>query len=319
MHIPCIYHEDYVTPLPDGHRFPMPKFKLLYEKLVQEGFLNPMQVYRPQSATVGLLQKAHDQAYIEDFCRGRIDAGMIRRIGLPWSPQLVIRACTAVGGTYLTARLALEFGIACNLAGGTHHAFPAHGSGFCIFNDLAVAARAILDEGRANKILIIDLDVHQGDGTAYIFRDEPRVVTFSMHCASNFPFQKQRSDFDIGLGAATEDAAYLRILGRSLPDLLSEVRPDLVIYDAGIDPHINDKLGHLALTSTGIYRRDLMVLRLCRDRGIPVACVVGGGYTRDRDELIFLHSLIFRAAHAVWPHIPTRPINEAASLSPDFG
>ncbi|NIR51123.1 histone deacetylase [candidate division KSB1 bacterium] len=300
MSLPIVYNPYYVTPLPAGHRFPMMKFQALYELLVREDLARSKQLHHPNIASFRLLQSVHLNEYVEAFCGGALDRQSIRRIGLPWSPGLVKRTRTAVGGTLLTAELALKHGLACNTAGGTHHAFREYGSGFCIFNDLAVAARVLIDSGRVNKILIVDLDVHQGDGTAAIFQDEPRIFTFSMHCEGNFPFTKQTSDLDISIPVGTEDDDYLRMLETYLPDLLSEIKPDLVLYDAGVDPYVDDPLGKLALTYDGLFERERTVLQACVSRGIPVACVIGGGYAHDLDELAFRHSLLHRAAAEVF-------------------
>jgi acetoin utilization deacetylase AcuC-like enzyme len=229
-----------------------------------------------------------------------LDEKSLRRIGLPWSPALVDRTCVAVGGTILTAQLALECGLACNTAGGTHHAFPSYGSGFCIFNDLAIAARFLQNLGLVRQVLIVDLDVHQGDGTAFIFQDDPSVFTFSMHCEINFPSTKQQSDLDVPLPVGMEDDAYLQTLAQYLPDLLSQVKPDLVLYDAGVDPHVDDRLGKLALTDTGIFRREMQVLSTCVSHGYPVACVIGGGYANNLDSLVYRHSLLHRAAGNIY-------------------
>ena len=209
------------------------------------------------------------------------------------------RTCTAVGGTILTAKLALQQGLACNTAGGTHHAFPGYGSGFCIFNDLAIALKVLQRQGLIRTALIVDLDVHQGDGTAFIFRADPSVFTFSMHCDVNFPGRKQQSDLDVPLPENTSDAAYLEALRSHLPSLLARLQPDLVMYDAGVDVHRDDRLGKLALTDEGIYKRDRTVLQTCTTAGIPVACVIGGGYGDDMNALIYRHSLLHRAAKAV--------------------
>lgn len=299
MNLPIVYHPDYVTPLPDQHRFPMPKFRLLHDYLLREGVTTSEWVYRPERASAELLQLVHTPDYIEAYCTGTLEARAQRRIGLPWSEGLVRRTCTAIGGTVLTAQLALEFGIACNTAGGTHHAFPDYGSGFCIFNDLAVTSRSLLAQGLVSKILIIDLDVHQGDGTAWIFRDEPRVFTFSMHCEINFPSRKQQSDRDVPLPEGLDDDGYLQILAQHLPDLLSHVQPDLVLYDAGVDVHVGDRLGKLALTDYGLYRRERMVLGSCYAAGYPVATVIGGGYAKDIHALVERHAIAHRAAQEV--------------------
>lgn len=278
----------------------MGKFSRLYRFLLQKEIARPEQFWIPERASRETLTLVHTPEYVTQFCTGTLAVQPLRRIGLPWSPALVERTCTAVGGTILTARLALGHGLACNTCGGTHHAFCDYGSGFCIFNDLAVSARVLLAEQRVRQILIVDLDVHQGDGTAYIFQAEPRVFTFSMHCAQNFPGRKQQSDLDVELPIGTDDATYLRVLREHLPGLLEQVRPDLVLYDAGVDPHIADRLGKLALTNAGLYVRDLEVLSLCVSRGIPVAAVIGGGYDNDLDALVERHALLHRAASAVY-------------------
>jgi acetoin utilization deacetylase AcuC-like enzyme len=296
---PVIYHDDYVTPLPAGHRFPMPKFKLLRDLLVRDGVIEAAQLYPPGRPPQAWLQWVHQPDYVTAYCQGSLDQRAQRRIGLPWSAGLVNRTCTAVGGTILTAKLALQQGIACNTAGGTHHAFPGYGAGFCIFNDLAIATRVLQHQQLIQTVLIVDLDVHQGDGTAWIFQSDPSVFTFSMHCAVNFPGRKQTSDLDIPLPEGMEDDDYLTTLQAYLPDLLSQVRPDLVLYDAGADPHKDDRLGKLALTNDGLFQRDLYVLETCAQSGYPVACVIGGGYGTNMEDLVYRHSLLFRAARQV--------------------
>ncbi|MGB3135971.1 MAG: histone deacetylase [Nodosilinea sp.] len=298
--LPVIYHPDYVAPLPAGHRFPMPKFRLLRDRLLRDGVITADQIYQPGEPPQAWLELVHHPAYVNAYRQGTLKAKAQRRIGLPWSPALVKRTCTAVGGTILTAKLALERGLACNTAGGTHHAFPDYGSGFCIFNDLAIATRVLQKQGRVHRVLILDLDVHQGDGTAWIFREDPNVFTFSMHCHDNFPARKQVSDLDVPLALGMEDDAYLTCLARYLPNVLAQARPDLVLYDAGADPHRDDVLGKLALTNTGIYERDRFVLDCCTRGGYPVACVIGGGYGKSMNDLIFRHSLLHRAAAEVF-------------------
>ncbi|MGD1912211.1 MAG: histone deacetylase [Rivularia sp. (in: cyanobacteria)] len=300
MNFPIIYHPDYVTPLPDAHRFPMPKFRLLYELLLSDGVADVEQFHAPKRPNQETIELVHTTDFVEGYLKGTLDAKAQRRIGLPWSPQVVNRTCTAVGGTILAAKLALTHGLACNTAGGTHHAFPNYGSGFCIFNDFAIATRVLQKLNLAQKILIVDLDVHQGDGTAFIFQDDDSVFTFSMHCEVNFPGKKQKSDLDVPLREGMEDDAYLQTLAEYLPDLLADVKPDLVLYDAGVDPHIGDKLGKLALTDTGIYRREMQVLTTCVGAGYPVACVIGGGYADDMKSLVWRHSLLHRAASEVF-------------------
>ncbi|HEY9861735.1 MAG TPA: histone deacetylase, partial [Candidatus Obscuribacterales bacterium] len=272
----------------------------LYEMLLADGVAHPQQFFIPERPAQTVLEFVHTRNYVQAYCEGTLDSKAQRRIGLPWSPALVNRTCTAVGGTILAAQLALQQGLACNTAGGTHHAFPSYGSGFCIFNDLAIAARTLQKLGLVEKVLIVDLDVHQGDGTALIFQDDPSVFTFSMHCEVNFPGTKQQSDLDVPLPVGMEDDAYLQTLAAYLPDLLTEVRPDLVLYDAGVDPHLGDRLGKLALTDTGLFRREMQVLSTCVAAGYPVACVIGGGYADDLNALVHRHSLLHRAASDVY-------------------
>ncbi|MBD1842908.1 histone deacetylase [Cyanobacteria bacterium FACHB-63] len=300
MNLPLIYHPNYVAPLPRDHRFPMEKFKKLYEMLLNDRVADPAQFHSPECPPQTWIELVHASEYVSAYCAGTLDAKAQRRIGLPWSPELVNRTCTAVGGTILTAKLALQYGLACNTAGGTHHAFPDYGSGFCIFNDLAIASRVLQQLGLVRRILIVDLDVHQGDGTAFIFQSDLSVFTFSMHCEINFPGTKQQSDLDVPLAEGMEDDEYLQTLAEYLPDLLSEIKPDLVLYDAGVDPHWGDRLGKLALTDSGLYRREMQVLTTCVSQGYPVACVIGGGYAEDMDELVYRHSIVHRAASDVF-------------------
>jgi acetoin utilization deacetylase AcuC-like enzyme len=303
MNLPVIYHPDYVAPLPEEHRFPMSKFKLLADLIIADEITTPEAIYTPNLPPQEWIELAHLPTYVRAYREGTLDPKAQRRIGLPWSRALANRTCIAVGGTILTAKLALQHGIACNTAGGTHHAFPSYGSGFCIFNDIAIACRVLQKLELAKKILIVDLDVHQGDGTAFIFQNDPSVFTFSMHCQINFPSHKQISDLDIALPEGLDDDGYLQILAQQLPDLLSQVKPDLVIYDAGVDPHVGDRLGKLALTDTGIYRREMLVLSTCVAAGYPVAAVIGGGYANDIDGLVYRHSLLHRAAKLIYSKI----------------
>ncbi|MCP2731745.1 histone deacetylase family protein [Limnofasciculus baicalensis] len=300
MNLPIIYHPDYVAPLPEGHRFPMAKFRQLYKLLLADGVATPEQFHTPQPPPTESIKLVHTDDYIQAYRTGTLEPKALRRIGLPWTPALVNRTCTAVGGTILTAQLALRYGLACNTAGGTHHAFPSYGSGFCIFNDLAISARLLQQLGLVQKILILDLDVHQGDGTAFIFQEDNTVFTFSMHCEVNFPGTKQKSDLDVPLPVGMDDDSYLQTISKYLPDLLSQWKPDLILYDAGVDPHASDRFGKLALTDTGIYRREMLVLSTCVAAGYPVASVIGGGYSDDLNALIYRHSLLHRAATEVY-------------------
>jgi acetoin utilization deacetylase AcuC-like enzyme len=273
----------------------MAKFRLLQALLLRQGLAEPDQFHQPLPAPRRWLELVHGLPYHQAFARGELSPAAERRIGLPATTPLVRRSWLAVGGTVLTARLALQHGLACHLAGGTHHAFPDHGSGFCIFNDCAVAARVLLAEGAIERLMVIDLDVHQGDGTAAIFADDPRVFTVSAHCSSNFPLRKQCSDVDLGLDDGLDDDDYLRSIGDWVPDLLDQVRPELVLYNAGVDPHRDDRLGRLNLSSEGLLNRDRLVLDACLRRRIPVATVIGGGYDA-LEPLVQRHSLVFRAA-----------------------
>ncbi len=295
MRAPVVHHPAYVTPLPAAHRFPMPKFAHLLACLRETGLLLPAQEFVPEPAPRAWLELAHTGAYVSDVLEQRLDEAAIRRLGLPLSPQLALRSRCAVAGTVLAARLALEHGVACNTAGGSHHAFAGFGTGFCVFNDVAVAARVLLAEGLIGRALVVDLDVHQGDGTAAILADDPRVFTFSLHCRANFPARKQQSDLDLALDAGVGDTEYLEAVATLLPALLDRVRPDLVLYNAGVDPHVDDRLGRLALSDTGLAERERLVLRSVRACGLPLACVVGGGYADDLDVLARRHALLHEA------------------------
>ena len=299
MRVPVVHHPAYVAPLPPAHRFPMPKFARLLACLRETGLLLPSQEFVPEPAPRGWLELAHAGSYVSAILEGRLDPAAERRLGLPLSPALAMRARCAVAGTVLAARLALEHGVACNTAGGSHHAFAGFGSGFCVFNDVAVAAALLLAEGLVGRVLVVDLDVHQGDGTAAIFAGEPRVVTFSIHCRANFPARKQQSDLDLALDAGTGDTDYLAAVAGLVPALLDRVRPDLVFYNAGVDPHGDDRLGRLAMTDAGLAERERLVLAACRARGVPVACVVGGGYAEDLDRLARRHALLHEAILAL--------------------
>ncbi|MCS6825187.1 MAG: histone deacetylase [Caldilinea sp.] len=303
MSFPIVYSPDHVAPLPEGHRFPMAKFGKVYEWLVRDGVAGLDRFHLPQPATEAQLALAHDPTYIRAYLNGTLDARAMRRIGFPWSERLVRRTLIALGSTVLAAELAVTHGLACSTAGGTHHAFRDCGAGYCIFNDLAVAARWVKARGLAHRVLIVDLDVHQGDGTASILQEDPDLVTFSMHCEANFPFHKEHSDYDVALPVGMEDDDYLAVLAQWLPDLLTETRPELVLYDAGVDPHVDDALGKLALSDQGLFRRDVFVFEQCLGRGIPVAAVIGGGYSKDIDALGRRHTIVHRAAGEAWKQV----------------
>jgi acetoin utilization deacetylase AcuC-like enzyme len=279
----------------------MPKFRALHAHLERIGLVDAVNRFVPEPADWATLTRVHAPDYVRDVLGQTLSPMAERRLGLPQSPALADRSRAATAGTLLAARLALAHGLACNTAGGSHHAFADAGSGFCVFNDVAVAAAALLAEGAVRKVLVIDLDVHQGDGTALIFRDDPRVFTFSMHAATNFPARKQQSDLDLALPRDLADAAYLVALEETLPKLFDDVRPDLVFYNAGVDPHADDRLGHLALSDDGLKARDFAVIDAVRRRGIPLVGVVGGGYDRDVERLVRRHAILHRTAARLMP------------------
>jgi len=292
---PIVHHPDYDASLPPGHRFPMGKFRALALLLEREGLV-PEGFHCPAPATPEHLIRAHDEAYVFAVLTQTVSPSMQRQIGFPVTPEVARRAQAAAGGTILTAQLALQHGLACNTAGGSHHAARAGGAGFCVFNDVATAAYAMLDQGLARRILVVDLDVHQGDGTASIFADDPRVFTFSMHAEKNYPSRKAKSDLDIGLACGTGDRAYLEALNEALPVVLAHQKPDLVFYVAGVDPHEADALGRLKLSRAGLAARDRAVLAQCLAAGAAVAGVLGGGYRDDPAVVADLHAILHRTA-----------------------
>jgi acetoin utilization deacetylase AcuC-like enzyme len=296
MPLPVVHHPAFTAPMPAGHRFPMGKFARVMALLLEDGLVRPDEIHVPELAPPSWLELAHDPAYVAAVLDQSLAAAAVRRIGLPITAEVARRSRAACAGTVLTARLALAHGLACNTAGGSHHAFRDHGSGFCVFNDVAVAARLLLAEGAIERVMVVDLDVHQGDGTAAIFAGEPRVFTLSMHCRTNFPLRKQVSDLDLALEAGLEDEAYLGLLQDHLPGLLEDVRPDLVLFNAGVDPHRDDKLGRLGLSEAGLMARERLVLESCLRRGVPVAGVLGGGYAPDPEQLARLHTILHRVA-----------------------
>jgi len=290
------YSDTFVLPLPPGHRFPMEKYALLRERVIAENIVPFDRLHVPEPASVDELVRVHTPAYIERVMTGRLTDAEIRRIGFPWSLQMVERSRRSAGATIAACRVALQEGVGVNLAGGTHHAFADAGAGYCVFNDAAVAARAMQAEGRVRQIAIIDCDVHQGDGTAAIFADDPTVFTFSIHGAHNFPFRKQQSDLDIALPDATGDAAYLDALEWGLRQTFATAKPDLVIYLAGADPYYDDRLGRLSLTKAGLAERDRLVFGYCRSAGVPVAVTMAGGYARQINDTVDIHAHTVAAA-----------------------
>ena len=285
-----IYRTDiFPLPLPEGHRFPAEKYAMLARRLVDGGTLAAGVLRVPREATREELLRVHTRDYLQRLEQGRMTPAEMRRIGLPWSTELFRRACRSVGATVESTVGALDDGVAISLAGGTHHAFADRGEGYCLLNDVAVAARAIQATERVKRILVIDADVHQGNGTAAIFRSDPSVFTFSIHGMYNFPLQKQASDLDVGLPDGTGDDAYLEALNQGLTDIARRFAPELVVYLAGADPHRNDRYGHMALTKQGLAERDRQVLAFCRRHGSPVAVTMAGGYGRNTVDTVDIH------------------------------
>lgn len=290
--VPRFYHPAYDAEMPAGHRFPMSKFRRLAEVLADKG-MAPFA--EPEPARREDLIRAHASDYVDAVLGMTLDAAAVRRIGLPVTASVVARARAATGGTIAAARAALQAGLAGNLAGGSHHAGPDFGAGFCIFNDVAVAARVLLDEGAVSRVLVVDADVHHGDGTALIFAEDPRVFTLSVHCEANFPTRKPPSDLDVGLPRGAGDADYLTALGAALDEALVRARPDIVFYNAGVDPHTDDALGLLDLSDDGLARREELVLSATHGRGLATTVVIGGGYGPDVDVIARRHALVHEA------------------------
>ncbi|KAK9804399.1 hypothetical protein WJX72_010951 [[Myrmecia] bisecta] len=305
-----------LSPLPEGHRFPMPKDALVYDRLVEVGLAK--MTFQPRLPDADTLSLVHDQAYVTSFLDGSLSDAAMRRIGLPWSERLLRRTLIGTGSAVLAARLALQYGVACMTNGGTHHAHAGYGSGWCIFNDLAVAARAAQRDAGIRKVVFVDLDVHQGNGTATIFASDPTVYTFSIHCeAQTFPHKLQHSDWDIALPAGTTNEGYLKVLSDTLPMLLQQERPDLVLYNAGVDVHKDDSLGKMALTDAGILARDRMVFSCCADFQVPVACAIGGGYAPDHQAIVERHVQLHRAAWEWQPHLQQAVVNKQLAAHPE--
>ncbi|MSU90003.1 histone deacetylase [Rhodobacteraceae bacterium 2CG4] len=297
--LPVVWHPDYIAPLKPGHRFPMSKYGYLRRALVARGVLPQTGGYlAPAPAPFAQIAAVHAPGYVDRVLTCATTAAERRAIGLPATPAVARRAQLSAAGTTLAARLALEHGVACNAAGGAHHAGPAGGAGYCVFNDVAVAARALLDAGQVRRVLVVDLDVHQGDGTALIFAAEPAVFTLSVHAARNYPARKAASRLDVGLEDGTGDGAYLARLGAALDLVLAQHAPDIAFYNAGVDPHAADRLGRLALTDAGLRARDRLVLRRLRGAGVAVTGVLGGGYDNDIEALAGRHAILFEEARA---------------------
>ena len=288
-----VYNDNYDIPLPEGHRFVGTKFSDLYNFIKNSNLYTNLTIHQSKSAPINDVQVVHNRNYVMSVKEGNLSRDQERRINLPWSEKLAKRSFLAIQGTLQTSQLALDYGIACHLAGGTHHAFKDCGSGFCVFNDLAYASITLLNQKKINKILILDLDVHQGDGTASICENIDNIFTCSIHCKNNFPFDKKNSNLDVPIDDEVNDVKYINILTKTLDQIESNFTPDIVFYDAGVDVHSNDDLGNLNLTDDGIKKRDEIVCEYFKEKKIPLCTVIGGGYSKNRQELASRHFLIF--------------------------
>lgn len=294
MHIS--YSDRYMVPLAHTHPFPMSKYRLVRERLLEEGSITHQHLIEPPLASDEDILLVHTEEYWFRCVRGGLTAQEVRRIGFPWSEGLVSRSRAAVQGTILAAKNALRDGVASNLAGGTHHAYPDHGEGYCVLNDIAIATRVLWRDGLVERVAVIDCDVHQGNGTAAIFQDDPDVFTFSIHGEKNFPARKEQSKLDIHLPDGVSDNEYLAILRERIPGILDNFRPDFVFYQAGVDPFERDRLGRLKLTLGGLKRRDELVITACRDRDLPLVTTMGGGYAKDIGDTVEAHCNTVRVA-----------------------
>ena len=303
----ALYSDHYVIDLPATHSFPIQKYRLIRERLLSEGTLGPDALLEPTPAAPEDICRVHTREYWERLSAGTLSPKAIRRMGLPWSEALVGRSRASVQGTLSAARIAIRELVGINLAGGTHHAFPDHGEGYCVLNDIAIAIRALQHDAWMQRMAVIDCDVHQGNGTAAIFADEPDVFTFSIHGANNYPLHKIPGDLDIELPDGTGDDDYLRALAPPVGRILADFQPGLIFYIAGADPHERDRLGRLRLSHDGLRRRDEFVLRACRDAGLPVAITLGGGYGQDIDDTVEAHCNTVRAARAIFTDSHPRP------------
>lgn len=290
----------YSHPLPEGHRFPMEKYSLLPQQLLYEGTVEESNFFFPSPAETALILATHDPDYLDKLQHLSLSKAEIRAIGFPLSAPLITREICIAGGSVQAAHYAKEFGIGMNIAGGTHHAFYARGEGFCLLNDLAITANQLLESGEAKKVLIVDLDVHQGNGTAALFQDSPSVITFSMHGEKNYPHRKEKSHLDIGLPDGTGDTLYLNLLERHLNDLLAQELPDFMLYQSGVDVLATDQLGRLSLSHAGVYARDKLVLSLAKSLGVPIMCCMGGGYSKQIKDIVDAHAQVFRLAQDLY-------------------
>ncbi len=300
------YHDTFIFPLPDGHRFPVQKYALLRQKLITEGVVRSEDLHIPPPASDQQLLLAHDAGYLQKVTQGHLSEKEIRRIGLPWSSELVERGRRSVSSTIAACRSALEDGVSINLGGGTHHAFADLGAGYCIFNDCAIAARVLQEEKLVDRVLIVDCDVHQGDGTALIFADDPTVFTFSIHGEKNYPVRKQLSDLDIPLPDGTDDHEFLSALERGIQHSMASAQADLVIYLAGADPYADDRLGRLSLSKAGLVQRDRLVFEVCLNARLPIAVVMSGGYGRQIHDTVEIHFNTVKLALELFARFETK-------------
>jgi acetoin utilization deacetylase AcuC-like enzyme len=294
------YSDHFVLPLPQGHRFPMVKYSMLRERVAEAGLCEPGEMRVPRPVSDEEILRSHERSYLRRVVEGTLSQSEMRRIGFPWSERMVERSRRASGGTLGACLAALEDGLAANLAGGTHHAFADRGEGYCVFNDSAIAARAVQADGLIERVAVLDTDVHQGNGTAAILRGDPSVFTFSIHGARNFPFRKEASDLDIPLPDGADDEEFLGALEDGLEEALAASKAGLAIYLAGADPYVDDRLGRLSVSKEGLAERDRLVLEACRERGIPVVVTMAGGYARKVEDTVDIHfRSIERAASLV--------------------
>lgn len=306
------YCDEFVLPLPPGHRFPMEKYKMLREALVKSGDFPATDFEVPEAATFTELTRAHGADYVQRMEGGALTPAEIRAIGFPWSREMVERSKRSSGATIAACRAAMRDGVAANLAGGTHHAFHDRGEGFCAFNDAVIAARAMQAEEAVERVLIIDCDVHQGNGSASIVASDNSIFTFSIHGAKNYPFRREiPSDLDIDLADDTADAEYLTALSPGLAESFARSRPQLVIYLAGADPYEDDRLGRLKLTKRGLLRRDEMVFAACLHHATPAAIVMAGGYARNIVDTVEIHANTIRRAHSFFANAQSKAIAHA--------
>lgn len=298
--IKIAYHPIYEYPLPEGHRFPMEKYGLLKAQLLHEGIFDEKDFFTPEALDTDSLLLTHTELYLQKLLTQQLSAKEIRKIGFPMTPLLVERGRHIANGTFQCCLYALEFGVSLNIAGGTHHSYADHGEGFCIFNDMAVAARLLLHRRLAKKIVFVDLDVHQGNGSASIFQNDERVFTFSMHGEKNYPLHKEKSDLDVALADHTRDDDYLKILKENLYQIIEKEKPDFIFYQSGVDILQTDKLGRLDITPYGCRLRDEIVFESARKYEIPIVATMGGGYSPDIRDILNAHANTYKVARSVF-------------------